>query len=1012
MKILNLAKTLAPVVLIAATGTMSVAGTTPATVDGIRDVAYGTTPLATQGASVIDLLLRGPVNAAVQTDNSNIGGVGAFLGGDFRSDPRTVTTGLELEISLAEAGWNGTSPIFVCSFINGLFHDFLANQITNGLPLTNVDNPGNPTALNFNASPAFDGLQYLEVTASANGAGEAVDGVKGVSYPANPTGVGTGWTQQNATRFGDNTQTNRDTAGGSEIDALWGYRDTKGTPSTADDTLRIIFTGNLQTNGNTWEIFLDVKPNGQNSLAGNPDTDAAANNQGLQRLDGLTFDTGFAADYWIGYTNFVGLGPANAPPSAPRHSAWSADLPTAGAGVFNVLGDRVLKDNAGAPNQITSLGARGQGNISLFIDNSNNVGIASPGGGSGSDPAPVSPPANVATGMEFEFGLDQIGYDGSGTVRIGGFITSQSTDFLSNQVIGGLPAGSSNIGSPAGTKDFSTIAGNQFVTLSGIAANPPALGIAVDGTRDAAYGAPLWTNTNATSFGDNNVATTENGTGSELDAVYAVVSTKNGRRTLHVFCAGNLSDYNRFWLALDVKAGGQQILRGDNAVIDTSANGGGAVNAAAGLKWDNGFEPDWIQTYHLGLDTAQSITTHFLDGHELLTDGGGTNPDLGGRFAGGAKNGVASPLEGSIELRTGFANNTDSSADNANGSELDNVFARKGQEFNGSGFEDFLYIHIGGNLQPNSNKLDIFFDVDPLVGQQRLIFDALDPNDPSYAGNPPVDFSGLNRMGGPVFDTSDPPQIVAEGLRFDTDFTADYFLSISNANFNSVGTSQSEIFVNFARLRGVLSPSDAGIGEYLGKGYTSGFGQLDEGVRGLNELTYVDINNSNTLGVSGGCDQNRDDDSPPGGVNTGIEIRIPVSYLNWNGTTPIKMVLFINGQGHDFVSNQFLQSICSTDLGEPRNVNLASRAGSQYVTLSYNAGNGTYSNPTPAPPNCIQCPGDANGDNNVNGADLSVLLANFNRVVQTCSGADFNGDGVVNGADLSVLLGRFNTSCN
>lgn len=57
------------------------------------------------------------------------------------------------------------------------------------------------------------------------------------------------------------------------------------------------------------------------------------------------------------------------------------------------------------------------------------------------------------------------------------------------------------------------------------------------------------------------------------------------------------------------------------------------------------------------------------------------------------------------------------------------------------------------------------------------------------------------------------------------------------------------------------------------------------------------------------------------------------------------------------------------------------------------------------------CPGDANGDLTVDGADLSVLLGQFGLGVAAGSGADFNGDGVVNGADLSVLLGGFGSDC-
>jgi len=62
-----------------------------------------------------------------------------------------------------------------------------------------------------------------------------------------------------------------------------------------------------------------------------------------------------------------------------------------------------------------------------------------------------------------------------------------------------------------------------------------------------------------------------------------------------------------------------------------------------------------------------------------------------------------------------------------------------------------------------------------------------------------------------------------------------------------------------------------------------------------------------------------------------------------------------------------------------------------------------------APP--PSCGGDANGDDVVNGADLSVLLFLFGQSVTPGTAADFNGDGVVDGADLSVLLFRFGASC-
>jgi len=57
------------------------------------------------------------------------------------------------------------------------------------------------------------------------------------------------------------------------------------------------------------------------------------------------------------------------------------------------------------------------------------------------------------------------------------------------------------------------------------------------------------------------------------------------------------------------------------------------------------------------------------------------------------------------------------------------------------------------------------------------------------------------------------------------------------------------------------------------------------------------------------------------------------------------------------------------------------------------------------------CPGDANVDGVVNGADLSVLLAQFGQNSAPSTGGDLNGDGHVDAADLSVLLSNFGFVC-
>jgi len=49
------------------------------------------------------------------------------------------------------------------------------------------------------------------------------------------------------------------------------------------------------------------------------------------------------------------------------------------------------------------------------------------------------------------------------------------------------------------------------------------------------------------------------------------------------------------------------------------------------------------------------------------------------------------------------------------------------------------------------------------------------------------------------------------------------------------------------------------------------------------------------------------------------------------------------------------------------------------------------------------CPGDLNGDGQVNGGDLALLLGNWNNP----GVGDLNGNGIVNGADLAILLGNW-----
>ena len=48
------------------------------------------------------------------------------------------------------------------------------------------------------------------------------------------------------------------------------------------------------------------------------------------------------------------------------------------------------------------------------------------------------------------------------------------------------------------------------------------------------------------------------------------------------------------------------------------------------------------------------------------------------------------------------------------------------------------------------------------------------------------------------------------------------------------------------------------------------------------------------------------------------------------------------------------------------------------------------------------CPEDLNGDGQVNGGDLALILSSWGG--DGDDGADLNGDGTVNGADMALIL--------
>ena len=227
------------------------------------------------------------------------------------------------------------------------------------------------------------------------------------------------------------------------------------------------------------------------------------------------------------------------------------------------------------------------------------------------------------------------------------------------------------------------------------------------------------------------------------------------------------------------------------------------------------------------------------------------------------------------DTTTGFGKNTTGAIDSANGSELDAGY--------GVIKNNTLYIGLAGNLESNFNKLEIF--IQSGAGGQNVL----------RGDNAGVDFNGLNRMA---------------GLTFKGAFAPNYWLDVTTGN------TPAAVYSNFAEL----DAAGGGPGAYLGSTTPGGGGTLSGGANPNSIL--LGLNNSNTAGVGNG--NGGIDPGNGASVKTGITLGIPLSALG-NPTGPISVFAFINGSGHDFLSNQVLGGLGgAANLGDPSKVNFNS----------------------------------------------------------------------------------------
>ena len=289
---------------------------------------------------------------------------------------------------------------------------------------------------------------------AATGAASAapvIDGTVDGAYGA-PLAV-----QTVETQFGDSSG---GLSGGGELDA--GYAVVDGS------RLYVAITGNIEPNFNKVSIFIDSVAGGENVLDGSLayDFGDVASNFG-----GLTFDTGFEADYhlfgrWGGGTPTFELDIVDRANSTAGAELGNFGAATTGAGTAiqsgTIAAGVTATTGADAGTFLTQ-------DVDFAFDNSNSAGVL--GGTAAADAAAA---AAVATGLEFSIDLADLGSPAFGDeIKIHVAYGNGDNNFHSNQILGGLPAPQANLGGDGSGNftgnlsgiDFNQFAGDQYFSV-------------------------------------------------------------------------------------------------------------------------------------------------------------------------------------------------------------------------------------------------------------------------------------------------------------------------------------------------------------------------------------------------------------------------------------------------------------------------------------------------------------------------------------------------------------------
>lgn len=285
---------------------------------------------------------------------------------------------------------------------------------------------------------------------AASAMGQVVDGTVDAVYGA-PVSV-----QTVNTGFGDANPPGN--VNGSELDAAYAR--------ISGGRLYLMLTGNHEPNFNKLDIFIDSKAGGENTLTSTPQYDFNPGGGSYwisQNLGGMKFDAGFQADYHLFSRWGSGTGPYEAD-FVNRQGGANAQVPGSKGSTGNAVGlqasGSILAGNVGPNASGTSLTQ----NLDFAINDNNALGVI--GGNSAANQADA---AAVQTGMEFSISLADLGSPEDGSyICIVAMINNGDHNYLSNQILGGLPAPYGNLGGDGSGGFTGTLSGINFDNIQGL----------------------------------------------------------------------------------------------------------------------------------------------------------------------------------------------------------------------------------------------------------------------------------------------------------------------------------------------------------------------------------------------------------------------------------------------------------------------------------------------------------------------------------------------------------------